>query len=64
MYHKKTKHLEVNFHVICEEVDSQEIITPYVMLKVQNKNMFAKALGTAHLVMLSQAGLLLYTYTA
>ena len=40
VFHKRTKHIEVNFHITWEKVEDGVIATPYVSTRVQLADMF------------------------
>ena len=40
VFHKRTKHIEVNFHITREKVEDGVIATPYVSTRVQLADMF------------------------
>ena len=45
VYHKCTKHIEVDCHFICDEISSGNIVTKYVHTSVQLADISTKALG-------------------
>jgi hypothetical protein len=46
IFHKRTKHTEVNCHFIRENVQSKEIETPYVKSEDQLVDIFTKGLDS------------------
>jgi hypothetical protein len=43
--HERTKHIEINYHFICEHLQSGIIITQYVSTQFQLVDILTKALG-------------------
>lgn len=44
-FHKRTKHIDVRFHLIREKVDNKEIVVEYVRTDCQRVDIFTKALA-------------------
>ena len=44
MLHEKIKHIEVDYHIVCERVENEVIATPFVSTSAQLADMFTKLL--------------------
>jgi len=45
VFHEKTKHIKIDYHVVRERLVCGELVTRYIYLKNQVADIFIKALG-------------------
>lgn len=48
VYHERTKHIEVDFHFVCDEYQTNRVSLHYVPTLSQLADIFTKALGSSH----------------